>query len=212
MPICANPLPMSIETVFHYVPPLSIAAFLMSYLIGSIPFGYVIGRMCGLGDIRKQGSGNIGATNMLRVGNKWLAFVTLFSDAGKGVLAVFLAQHYMNEKMAAIAAIAVVIGHIFPLWLGFKGGKGVATTLGAITMLYWPLGVFMCMAWLFTFTLVRISSVSAITALFLAPAFAYFFATPALTYYTAILAAIVIAKHQSNIRRLIVGEENIIRA
>lgn len=201
-----------LEMLFQHVPPLSLAAFVFSYLIGSIPFGYVIGHACGLGDIRKQGSGNIGATNMLRVGNKWLAFVTLFSDAGKGVLAVFLAHHYISVDAGMIACIAVVLGHIFPLWLGFRGGKGVATTLGAITMLYWPLGVFMCLAWLFTFTLARISSLSAITALFLAPIFAYFFATPTLTLCSVVLATIVIAKHHSNIRRLIMGDEHTIRA
>lgn len=201
-----------IETLFQYVPPLSLAAFVSSYLIGSIPFGYVIGRICGLGDIRKQGSGNIGATNMLRVGNKWLAFVTLFSDAGKGLLAVFLATRYISADTGVLACIAVVIGHIFPLWLGFKGGKGVATTLGAITMLYWPLGIFMCLAWLFTFTLARISSLAAISALFFAPFFAHFFATPTLTLCSVVLATIVIAKHHSNIRRLILGDEHSIRA
>ena len=202
---------MIMQTLFQYFPPLSLAAVLSSYLIGSIPFGYVIGRVCGLGDIRKQGSGNIGATNMLRVGNRLLAFVTLFLDSGKGVLAVFLARHYMGESNASLAAIAVVCGHIFPLWLGFKGGKGVATTLGALTMLYWPLGIFMCLAWLLVFTLTGISSVSAIVALALAPTFCLFFATPPLALCSCILAVLVIAKHHANIRRLISGEEHTIR-
>jgi glycerol-3-phosphate acyltransferase PlsY len=200
-----------LELLFEYVPPLALAAFLISYLIGSVPFGYVIGRVCGLGDIRKQGSGNIGATNMLRVGNRMLAFLTLFSDAGKGVLAVYLVGHYMGEAQAPVAAIAVVLGHIFPLWLGFKGGKGVATTLGALTMLYWPLGVFMCLAWLLVFVLTGISSVSAIVTMALAPTFCLFFATPKLALASCVLAMLVIAKHHANIRRLIGGEEHSFR-
>jgi len=199
------------QTLFQYVPPLVFAAFLSSYLIGSIPFGYVIGRVCGLGDIRKQGSGNIGATNMLRVGNKLLAFVTLLSDSGKGVLAVLIARHYMGESNAMLASIGVVMGHVFPFWLGFKGGKGVATTLGALTMLYWPLGIFMCLAWLLVFTVTGISSVSAIVALALAPTFCLLFATPPLAFVSCVLAVLVIAKHHGNIRRLISGEENRVR-
>lgn len=197
-----------LASLFAYFPPLSLAAFLSSYLIGSIPFGYVIGRVCGLGDIRKFGSGNIGATNMLRVGNRLLAFITLFSDSGKGVLAVYLANTYMGENNAMIAAVAVVLGHVFPLWLGFKGGKGVATTLGALTMLYWPLGVFMCLSWLFIFTITGISSVSAVIALAAAPAFCLLFATPQLVLPVGVLAVLVIVKHHANIRRLMRGEEH----
>ena len=199
------------QTLFQLFPPLTLAAVLSSYLIGSIPFGYVIGLACGLGDIRKQGSGNIGATNMLRVGNRLLAFVTLFSDSGKGALAVFLTTNYMGENNAMLAAIAVVFGHVFPLWLGFKGGKGVATTLGALTMLYWPLGTFMCLSWLLVFILTGISSVSAIVAMALAPTFCLLFATSKLALCSCILAVLVIAKHHANIRRLISGEEHTIR-
>lgn len=190
---------------------ITLLVFGLSYLIGSIPFGYVIGRVCGLGDIRQRGSGNIGATNMLRVGNKWLAVLTLFSDAGKGVLAVYMAERFLEPGSGLIAAVAVVLGHVFPFWLGFRGGKGVATTLGALLMLYWPLGVFALLCWLFVFVLFRISSLSAIGALLLAPLFAYFFATPALAFFTALLSCIVIAKHHANIRRLLSGEEHAFR-
>ena len=202
---------MITQSLFHLFPPLVLAAVLSSYLIGSIPFGYVIGRVCGLGDIRKYGSGNIGATNMLRVGNRLLAFVTLFSDSGKGALAVYLTTRYMDADNAMLAAIAVVMGHVFPLWLGFRGGKGVATTLGALTMLYWPLGIFMCLTWLFVFVLIGISSVSAMVAMALAPTFCLFFATPQLALCSCILAVLVIAKHHANIRRLISGAEHSIR-
>ena len=202
---------MITQSLFHLFPPLVLAAVLSSYLIGSIPFGYVIGRVCGLGDIRKYGSGNIGATNMLRVGNRLLAFVTLFSDSGKGALAVYLTTRYRDADNAMLAAIAVVMGHVFPLWLGFRGGKGVATTLGALTMLYWPLGIFMCLTWLFVFVLIGISSVSAMVAMALAPTFCLFFATPQLALCSCILAVLVIAKHHANIRRLISGAEHSIR-
>lgn len=195
------------EFMFQILPPMMLATFIFAYLIGAVPFGYLIGRACGLGDIRKSGSGNIGATNMLRVGNRWLAFLTLFSDAGKGVLAVWLADRFFGAHNGEVAAIAVVLGHMFPLWLGFKGGKGVATTLGALTMLYWPLGIFMCLAWLAVFLLTGISSVSAIVAMALAPTFSLFFASAEVALISCMLAVLVIAKHHANIRRLIRGEE-----
>lgn len=177
------------------------------YLLGSIPFGLVLARLGGYGDIRKIGSGNIGATNVLRTGNKPLALATLILDSGKGAAAVLVASRFGPE--AAIAAGAgAMLGHTFPIWLGFKGGKGVATALGTYLALSWPLGLAACATWLVVALVGRISSLSALTALALAPLAAWFVQkSPLLTLFGVFVAVLVYIRHWQNIRRLMAGTE-----
>lgn len=182
-----------------------IAAF--AYLLGSIPFGLLITRMAGLGDIRAIGSGNIGATNVLRTGRKSLAAATLLLDGGKGYLAVvwITAYHHGGE---ALAALFVVLGHLFPFWLGFKGGKGVATGLGVFFGLAWPIGAISCAAWLVTALLLRFSSLAALVAYASAPVTAWFVLHNwKAVLLTAVISALVYWKHSANIKRLLAGTE-----
>ena len=145
-------------------PLLLVAIGLGAYLLGSIPFGVVITRALGLGDVRKIGSGNIGATNVLRTGNKGAAAATLLLDAGKGAVAVLIARAIAGEDAAQLAALASFLGHLFPVWLGFKGGKGVATFLGTMLALAWPVGLLCCATWLVIARVTRISSALALVA------------------------------------------------
>jgi glycerol-3-phosphate acyltransferase PlsY len=187
-----------------------VAAALLAYLIGSIPFGLVLTRVAGYGDIRSIGSGNIGATNVLRTGNKALAALTLLFDIGKGVVAVLVGQ-YFGPDFALVAAAGVVLGHLFPVWLGFKGGKGVATAGGVILTLAWPVGLCAAVVWLalaFTF---RYSSLAALCAAIAAPIAAWLLTDPARTMLIAGIAALVIARHHTNIARLLRGEESKIK-
>ena len=185
---------------FALTPPL-IVALLGGYLVGSIPFGLVVTRAAGLGDIRKIGSGNIGATNVLRTGRKGLAALVLVLDAGKGAIAALIAYAFALPEEARLAAIlaggAAVVGHNFPLWLKFKGGKGVATTLGTLTAL----------TWLAVAALFRYSSLAALVALAAAPLYAHWLADPALVYAAGLLAVLAWARHHQNIARLLKGEE-----
>jgi acyl phosphate:glycerol-3-phosphate acyltransferase len=178
-----------------------------AYLLGSIPFGLLITRMAGLGDIRAIGSGNIGATNVLRTGRKGLAAATLLLDGGKGYLAVVWIAAYHHGGVA-LAALCVVLGHLFPLWLGFKGGKGVATGLGVFFGLAWPIGAISCAAWLVTALLLRFSSLAALVAYASAPITAWFVLH---NWKTVLLAAVISAlvywKHGANISRLLAGTE-----
>jgi len=190
---------------FAYTWPL-FAGALVAYLIGSVPFGLIVTRLAGLGDIRRIGSGNIGATNVLRTGRKGLAALTLLLDGAKGAVAVVLGWRF-GPDMAVIAALASVVGHMAPVWLGFGGGKGVATTLGAYLALAPVVGVGACAVWLVTFALARISSVGALAAMAAAPAFAYGLADPQIGEIALMLGALVIARHHANIRRLLKGEE-----
>ncbi len=182
------------------------AAIALGYLLGSIPFGLVLTRLAGLGDIRKIGSGNIGATNVLRTGNKPLAALTLLLDGGKGAIAA-LAALYVAPEFAPIAAVAAVIGHLFPVWLRFRGGKGVATALGALIALAWPVGVAACATWIAVAVIFRYSSLSALISLALSPVYAWFLAEPPTAVAAAILAVFVWIRHKDNIRRLLAGEE-----
>jgi glycerol-3-phosphate acyltransferase PlsY len=178
-----------------------------AYLLGSIPFGLLVTRLAGAGDIRKMGSGNIGATNVLRTGKKSLAALTLLLDGGKGFVAAWAAFVYLGPDLAFFTAIAVVLGHIFPIWLKFRGGKGVATFLGVMLGLSWQAGFITIAVWLIMALAFRYSSLSALVAVTLAPVFAWFLGTPQVASIAIILAVFVWAKHASNIRRLFSGEE-----
>jgi len=180
---------------------------LAAYLLGSVPFGLVMARAFGLGDIRKIGSGNIGATNVLRTGNKPAAFLTLILDAGKGAVAVLVARHFGGEAMAGLAGLAAMLGHLYPVFLGFKGGKGMATFLGTLLALAWPVGVAACATWLVTALISRISSLSALVSALLAPFFALYFYHLHGAILIAIMTGLIFWKHRANIARLRAGTE-----
>ena len=191
-----------------------IYAGVIAYLLGSIPFGLLLTRAAGLGDIRKIGSGNIGATNVLRTGNRPLAAATLVLDALKGTAAVLIARYFWSEDAALIAGVFAFLGHCFPVWLGFKGGKGVAVMIGVLLGLCWPVALIFCAVWLIIAFAQRYSSLSALTAAVTSPIFAYvaglYGLTPdgaKLAAVAAVLALILIIKHRGNIERLIQGTE-----
>ena len=186
--------------------PLMIAAAVLGYLLGSIPFGLLLTRAAGIGDIRKIGSGNIGATNVLRTGNKKLALATLLLDGGKGAVAVLLARA-VSEDLAVIAGACAFLGHLFPVWLKFKGGKGVATALGTWLALAWPVGLLACLTWLIMAVVFRYSSLSALVAVALAPVYAIWLGTPAMICFGIGVAILCWIRHHENIRRLLKGEE-----
>ena len=177
------------------------------YLLGSVPFGLVITRALGLGDLRQIGSGNIGATNVLRTGNKGAALATLLLDSGKGAIAVLLARHFSGETAAILAGGAAFLGHCFPIWLRFKGGKGVATFLGTVIALNWPLGLIACATWALTAAITRISSLSALLAAALAPVFAWGLGRTDIAAVAAFMAVLIFIRHHANISRLLAGTE-----
>ncbi|ABC23987.1 glycerol-3-phosphate 1-O-acyltransferase PlsY [Rhodospirillum rubrum] len=193
---------------------------LAGYLLGSVPFGLVLVRLAGLGDVRGIGSGNIGATNVLRTGRKDLALATLVLDSGKGAIAALvasaLASRIAGFEDAVLAGLLAggmaVVGHNFPIWLGFKGGKGVATTLGTLLATAWPVGLAACATWLVVAALFRYSSLAALVCLALAPAYALVLATPAHAAVFALLALLAWIRHRANIARLLKGEESRIGA
>lgn len=176
------------------------------YLFGSIPFGLILSRFAGHGDIRKIGSGNIGATNVLRTGSKPLAAATLLLDAAKGSAAV-LALATFGTNAALVAGLGAVIGHNFPVWLKFRGGKGVATTLGVLVAAAWPVGLLGCVTWLATAVIFRISSLAALVALVASPFYAYWLDGRELALLAAVLALLSVIRHRANIGRLLRGEE-----
>ena len=183
---------------------------LLAYLLGSIPFGLVLTRLGGYGDIRAIGSGNIGATNVLRTGNKGLALLTMLLDLGKGVAAVLVAGSF-GPELAVTAAAGVVIGHLFPVWLGFKGGKGVATAGGVILAIAWPVGLVAVVVWLVLAFAFRYSSLAALAAAVAAPVAAWFLTDPLRTVLIVGIAVLIIFRHQQNIARLLRGEESKIK-
>ncbi len=182
-------------------------AVALGYALGSIPFGLLLTRLAGLGDIQKIGSGNIGATNVLRSGSKSLALGTLLLDAGKGAAAVVIGGA-LGGPFALIAGAAAVAGHMFPLWLGFRGGKGVATTLGVLLAYAWPVGGIACAVWILIAALFRYSSLASIVAIGTAPAFAFALTDTMFTVFTVLIAVLVLLRHHANVRRLIRGEES----
>ncbi|MDZ4307237.1 glycerol-3-phosphate 1-O-acyltransferase PlsY [Allopontixanthobacter sp.] len=184
----------------------NIWAALAGYVLGSIPFGLILTRMAGMGDVRNIGSGNIGATNVLRTGNKGLAAATLLLDMFKGYLAVFLAWQFFPEA-AGFAAVGAIIGHCFPLWLKFKGGKGVATLAGVCFGLAWPIGAFYALAWLGMLAIWRISSLAGMTAAVAAPVAAYLTGRGEFVPFLAAIAILILWLHRANIGRLKAGTE-----
>lgn len=183
-------------------------AALSGYLIGSIPFGLVLARLGGYGDIRKIGSGNIGATNVLRTGNKKLALATLLLDSGKGAIAVLITLYFVDFNAAMLAGLGAILGHLFPIWLKFKGGKGVATSIGTLIALAPYVGLAACGIWLISALLFRISSLSALIAIGFTPLMAHYLYDDAnLSGLCAAIAALVYLKHRENIKRLFAGNE-----
>lgn len=184
-----------------------IYAVVLGYLCGSVPFGLLLTRAAGLGDIRTIGSGNIGATNVLRTGNRWVAAATLVLDAAKAALPVLVARYYWGEQAAMVAAIGAFLGHCFPAWLNFKGGKGVAVMIGSLLALSWPVGLIFCGVWLIIAFAQKVSSLAALTAGATAPIFAYVVVNEWLAGAVAVMAVLLFFQHRENIARLMAGTE-----
>lgn len=181
-------------------------AFAVGYALGSIPFAFIVTRLFGLGDIRQVGSGNVGTTNVLRTGNKLAAALTLVGDVGKGIIAVVIAKNF-GEYSAIGAALGAFAGHIFPVWLNFKGGKGVATYLGILAALNLPVALITGATWITTALVFRISSLSALVAAALSPIYMYFVGPSIYAIGAAVLAALIFLTHRENIARLAAGQE-----
>lgn len=178
-----------------------------AYILGSVPFGLVVTRVFGLGDLRQIGSGNIGTTNVLRTGSKPAALATLLLDGGKGAVAVLVARGLAGEDAAQIAALAAFLGHLFPIWLKFRGGKGLATFLGALLALAWPVGIAACLTWLLAALLTRISSLSGLISALAAPIWAVIFGYTGGLVTLILMVALIFLRHRENIRRITSGTE-----
>src|SRR5690348_10107924 len=192
--------------------PYYAAAFCFGYLLGSIPFGLVLTRLAGTQDLRSIGSGNIGATNVLRTGRKGLAAATLLLDALKGTAAVVISGYLAGPNAAMLAGLGAFLGHLFPVWLKFKGGKGVAVYIGILLGLFWPGALVFCLLWLATAFTTRYSSLSALVAAFITPLFLWWFGHPALASLFVVLTLLLFWKHSENIKRLQTGTEGRIGA
>ncbi|WP_375664181.1 MULTISPECIES: glycerol-3-phosphate 1-O-acyltransferase PlsY [unclassified Bartonella] len=186
--------------------------FLISYLIGSIPFGLLFTRFFKIGDIRTIGSGNIGATNVLRTGNKKLAALTLLCDMLKGTIVVLIIKFFSNPLdnsiLVSLAGFFTFLGHLFPVWLKFKGGKGVATYLGVCLGIYWPAAIIFIIVWSAIFLLMRYSSLSALIAVTITPIFVFYFSASYFYCMLIVMSVFVFIKHSANISRLLIGEES----
>ena len=180
---------------------------LLGYLLGSIPFGLLLTQAAGMGDIRRIGSGNIGATNVLRTGNKALAAATLLLDGGKGAVAVLLAAWLADRDAVLWAGTGAVLGHAFPVWLGFKGGKAVATAYGVLIAAAWPVGLAAGAVWLVVAAVARISSFAALASFALAPVLAALLSDSVAVKLALVIAVLVFVRHHTNIRRLVAGTE-----
>ncbi len=186
---------------------LAIPVAIAAYLLGSVPFGMVIARLFGLGNLREIGSGNIGATNVLRTGNKLAALLTVLLDAGKGGVAVMIAGLFYGETAAQLAGLAAFLGHLFPVWIKFRGGKGVATFLGILLVLNFWAGLATCLTWLATAVAGRISSAAALVCAAAAPIWLWFLGSPQAAGLAVVLALLIWIKHHANIRRILSGTE-----
>jgi glycerol-3-phosphate acyltransferase PlsY len=186
---------------------MAVAVAVLAYLIGSVPFGWLLARAAGLGDIRAIGSGNIGATNVLRTGRRDIAALTLALDAAKGAVAVLAAARWAGPGWALLAGVAAVVGHCTSVWMRGQGGKGVATGLSVILAVAWPVGLACCAAWLATARLSRLSSAGALAAFAVAPALMLLWRGPAAGVAVAAVSAVVFWRHSGNIRRLLAGTE-----
>jgi acyl phosphate:glycerol-3-phosphate acyltransferase len=184
-----------------------LAALILGYLLGSIPFGLLLTKAAGLGDVRGIGSGNIGATNVLRTGNKGLAALTLVLDAAKGAVAVLAAEHFFGEGPAYLAALGALAGHVFPVWLQFKGGKGVATFLGILAALAWQAAAVFAALWLAIALSTRFSSLAAIVATAATPFAVWASGHREFAVIAGVMSVIILLKHRGNLRRLLAGEE-----
>jgi glycerol-3-phosphate acyltransferase PlsY len=189
-----------------------VVAFGVGYLLGSIPFGLILTKLAGTQDLRSIGSGSIGATNVLRTGNKGLAVATLLGDALKGTIAVVLMGYYAGPNAAMLAALGAFLGHLFPVWLKFKGGKGVATYIGVLIGLFWPAAVVFCLMWLAVAFAVRYSSLAGLVAAFVTPLFLWWFGQPVLASLCVVMTLLLFYKHRENIKRLQAGTESRIGA
>jgi glycerol-3-phosphate acyltransferase PlsY len=207
------PEPISWSLVWPYY----LAAFVLAYLLGSVPFGLVLTRLAGFGDIRRIGSGNIGATNVLRTGSKGLAAATLLLDGGKGAVAVLIAGRW-GPDMALMAGYGALLGHLFPVWLKFRGGKGMATALGVLLAIAFPVGAAACLTWLLVAVVTRYSSLATLLSIAATPLYALYLpllwrsgaeslGDRQIAVFAAILAVLVWSKHHTNIRRLLSGTE-----
>ncbi len=186
----------------------TILALVFGYLLGSVPFGLLVTRAAGLGDVRNIGSGNIGATNVLRTGNRGAALATLLLDGGKGALAVLLARAFVGaEDAAQLAGLAAFLGHLYPVWLGFRGGKGVATFLGLMLALDWRVGLACCATWAIAVALTRISSVGALVAAALSPLWLFAFDHGRMLLLLMILTVLIYIRHAANLARIKAGTE-----
>ncbi|MEM9343217.1 MAG: glycerol-3-phosphate 1-O-acyltransferase PlsY [Pseudomonadota bacterium] len=188
-------------------PGLLAVTAVCAYLLGSVPFGLVMARLFGLGDLRAIGSGNIGATNVLRTGNKVAAFATLVLDAGKGAIAVLTARVLIGEDAAQIAGLFAFLGHLYPIWIRFRGGKGVAAFLGTLLALSLPVGAAACLTWLAIAAALRFSSLSALASAALAPLWAILLGAGSQVVLLLAFAALIFWTHRGNIQRLLAGTE-----
>jgi glycerol-3-phosphate acyltransferase PlsY len=190
--------------------PLVILAAAIGYFLGSIPFGLILTRMAGLGDIRDIGSGNIGATNALRTGNRWVAGGTFIGDAGKGIVAVLVAPRLGGDPalMATVAAASAFLGHLYPVWLRFRGGKGISTFIGINLALFWPVGLLFCLTWLAVAALFRYSSLSALVAAAATPFYLTLLGRTDLVPLSIVLVILIFIAHRDNISRLLAGTES----
>ncbi len=193
-------------------PVLLLIAFVIGYLLGSIPFGLIFTRLAGTQDLRSIGSGNIGATNVLRTGRRGLAAATLLCDALKGTAAVIAGAYLAGPEAAIVAAIGAFLGHLLPIWIGFKGGKGVATYIGLLIGLFWPAAIAFCVVWLVVAAVTRYSSASALVASIAIPLLFWWLGHPALAELFALLTVLLWFMHRANIQRLLAGTEGKIGA